>query len=99
MTNRWIMHVPVLNTGHLTEDDAGYFESGDSLAHDLGDDGYLIFCGELSDEHPDGTHPNDIEDRPGINACMEWARHNGSNGWLRFAESGDDVDELPRYDW
>ena len=99
MTDRWIMHVPVLNTCHITKEENDFLNGVGSPAIDMGDSGYMIYCGELSDELPDGCHYNDTDDYPGINACMRWARHNGSSGWLRFAESGDDVDELPQYEW
>ena len=99
MTDRWIMTVPVLNTAHISPAVRDWFESGNSLAHVLGDDGYLYYCGELGDETKDGTHCNDTEDYPELNACMAWARRNGSNGWLRFAEAGDIVNELPQFDW
>ena len=98
-TKRWVMTVPVLSTAHISPAVREWFESGDSLAHDLDDDGYLYYCGELGDETEDGTHCNDTEDYPELNACMAWARRNGSNGWVRFAESGDLVNELPQYEW
>ena len=99
MTDCWIMTVPVLNTAHISPAVRDWFKSGNSLAHDLDDDGYLYYCGELGDETEDGTHCNDTEDYPELNACMAWARRNGSNGWLRFSEAGDTVNELPQFDW
>lgn len=99
MNNRWIMHVPVINTWHITPVENDFLNGEGSPAHVLGDDGYLIYCGELDDELPDGSHCSDVEDFPGINACMKWARRNGSNGWLRIADSGDVVDELSLYKW
>lgn len=101
MADRWIMTVPVLNTAHLSPAVRDWFKSGDSLAHDLDDDGYLYYCGELGDEAEDGAHctDTDTEEYPELNACMAWARRNGSNGWLRFADHGDLVDELPQFDW
>ena len=99
MTDRWIMTVPVLSTAHISPAVLDWFKSGNSLVHDLGDDGYLYYCGELGDDTKDGTHYNDTKDYPELNACMAWARRNGSNGWLRFAEAGDIVNELPQFDW
>ena len=96
---RWVMTVPVLSTAHISPAVRDWFESGDSLAYDLCDDGYLIYCGELEDEAEDGTHFNDMEDFPELNKCMAWARRNGSNGWVRFTASGDLINELPRFNW
>ena len=98
-TDRWIMTVPVLSTVHISPAVREWFESGDSLAHNLGDDGYLYYCGDPSDTVEDGSHYNDTEDYLELNQCLEWARQNGSNGWVRFADSGDVVDELPQFDW
>ena len=95
----WIMTVPVLCTSHIPPDQAEQLEDPNSVAHDLGDDGYLIFCGEYGDTHEDGTHPNDNEDMPWLNEAMAWARKNGSNGWMRFAMGGTVVAELPQFEW
>ena len=32
---------------------------------------------------------------PWLNKAMDWARKNGSNGWMRFAVGGTVVAELP----
>ena len=53
----WIMTVPVLCTSHIPPDQIDQLEVPNSVAHDLGDDGYLIFCGEHGDTSEDGTHP------------------------------------------
>ena len=45
----WIMTVPVLCTSHIPPDQIDQLEDPNSVAHDLGGDGYLIFCGEHGD--------------------------------------------------
>ena len=95
----WIMTVPVLCTSHIPPDQIDQLEDPNSVAHDLGGDGYLIFCGEHGDTYEDGTHPNDNEDMPWLNEAMAWARKNGSNGWMRFAVGGTVVAELPQFEW
>ena len=95
----WIMTVPVLCTSHIPSDQVDQLEDHNSVAHDLGGDGYLIFCGEHGDTNEDGTHPNDNEDMPWLNEAMAWARRNGSNGWMRFAVCGTVVAELPQFKW
>jgi hypothetical protein len=98
-TEHWIMTVPVLSTAHLSPAVRDWFHSGDSLAHVLDNAGYMYYCGEPGDVAKDGTHCNDAEDFPELNKCLAWARHNGSNGWVRFDEAGDLIDELPQFDW
>ena len=95
----WIMTAPVLCISHIPPDQVDQLEDLNSVAHDLGDDGYLIFCGEHGDTHEDGTHPNDTEDMPWLNEAMAWARKNGSNGWMRFALGGTVVSELTQFEW
>ena len=36
---------------------------------------------------------------PWLNKAMDWARKNGSNGWMRFAVGGTVVAELPQFEW
>ena len=95
----WIMTVPVLCTSHIPPDQIDQLEDPNSVAHDLGDDGYLIFCGENGDTNEDGSHPNDDENMPWLTAAMAWARKNGSNGWMRFAVGGTVVAELQQFEW
>ena len=95
----WIMTVPVLCTLHIPPDQIDQLKNPNSVAHDLGDDGYLIFCGEHGDTSEDGTHPNDDAHLPWLNEAMAWARKNGSNGWMRFAVGGTVVAELPQFEW
>ena len=95
----WIMTVPVLCTSHIPPDQIDQLEDPNSVAHYLGNDGYLIFCDEHGYTNEDGSHPNDDENMPWLNAAMAWARKNGSNGWMRFAMYGTVVAELPQFEW
>ena len=95
----WIMTVPVLCTSHIPPDQIDQLKDLNSVAYALGDDGYLIFCGENGDTNEDGSHPTDTEDMPWLNEAMAWARKNGSNGWMRFAVGGTVVAELPQFEW
>lgn len=95
----WVMTVPVLCTSHIPADQIARLDEPNSVAHTLGDDGYLIYCGEYGYTNEDGTHPNDTEDMPWLNKVMAWARKNGSNGWMRFAAGGTVVSDLPKFEW
>lgn len=95
----WVMTVPVLSTCHVTK--ATFKQGYDPiwLAHDLGDDGCLFYCGDKSEEDSDGSHNNDDDLPADLVAAFKWARANGSNGWLRIVEIGSVVPDLPVFEW
>lgn len=92
----WVMHVPVLSTGHLTYKTANaeitpdHNGPGDLLTIRF-PEGFLVFC---SDE----SVLVDIDVPGDLRACLKWAQTNGYE-WLRFDSAGDQVGELPVYEW
>lgn len=95
MSGRWIMTVPVINTIHIRPetDQALQEKRNDFSAFSLGECGWLIYCGDSDDSDEDS------EKFPDIAGVMQWARRNGSNGWLRVDSAGEVVEGLPKYEW
>lgn len=97
MTVKWIMHVPVISTGHLTEETANTeitsdFEGPGGLYTLLTGNGFMCF---FEEPHTDWGAPDFPEDMLRV---AVWAEANGYE-WVRFDADGDRIEELPWYEW
>lgn len=95
-TDAWVMAIPVLWTGHITE------ATNDRLSSDGGKNpwghcakyefGYFLAV-PASDTFTDAAQPpTDLQ------AIWTWARHRNIQ-WVRVDQAGDVIDGLPTYDW
>lgn len=95
MTVKWIMHVPVISTGHLTMESANIeitpdFEGPGYLYAIPTQGGFMVYGGEDALENPE--IPDDLRN------VLSWALWNGYD-WVRFDPDGDRIEELPWYEW
>lgn len=95
----WILTVPVISTGHITEETNNLLiEKGDTLytmTNATYANGFFVSVpsDELSESWPKGQEPpSDLA------AVWAWARDNKFD-WVRLDSSGDVIKELPTYDW
>ena len=92
----WVMTAPVISTGHLTKATNEMLqEAGDTLnwmSCATYEDGYFISVPDEVVLHELQPPPSDLV------AIWAWARAK-KFGWVRLDSSGDDIDELPEYDW
>lgn len=92
----WVMTAPVISTGHLTKaTNEMLLEAGDTLnwmSCATYEDGYFISV-------PDEIVLDELQPPPpDLVDIWAWARSK-KFGWVRLDSSGDDIDELPSYDW
>lgn len=91
----WMMHVPVISTGHLTEETANTeitpdFEGPGGLCAVPTPGGFMTYsCGDVSE---DPEIPDDLKQ------ALVWALELGYD-WVRFDADGDRIEELPWYEW
>ena len=95
MTDKWIMHVPVISTGHLTEETANTevtldFEGPGGLYVVATPGDFMVYNSGHVSEDPE--IPNDLKQ------VLAWAEANGYE-WVRFNADGDRIEELPWYEW
>ena len=95
MTDKWIMHVPVISTGHLTEATANIkitsgFEGPGGLYTIPTPNGFMVYSDDDVLEDPE--IPDDLK------CVLAWAEINGYE-WVRFDPDGSTIEELPRYEW
>lgn len=101
-TDYWVMRVPVISTAHLTEDVAR--ELSETLP---GEDFHGLlnavtpFGGFVACDDPDS--PGDLGGEIGplpkcLRDCFRWANREGFE-WVRFDADGDQIGELPVYEW
>lgn len=93
----WTMELPVISTGHLTE------EVAEALSKVLpGEDFYGYYCAVTG--HGGFVHFGDLEadERGNLPACLrdvaEWAEREEFE-WVRFDSDGDRIEGLPYYEW
>lgn len=87
----WRMEAAVISTGHLTK------ETMNALVEDAfslrvipyREGAFVHFDADFLDMK---VLPEDLR------ACIEWGLNNEFS-WLRFDADGDEVDELPFYEW
>ena len=91
----WVMHAPVLSTGHLSLTTMGAL-SNSTNAFDLFcipyERGVLVFCSDIADACLRQDLPEDLA------MCLRWSARHGYE-WTRFDADGSTVDVLPTYSW
>ena len=90
----WTMTVPVISTAHIKKETADLLDLGEASGYCVYSlcDGYMLFVGDPSEAEENTFEEEDLE------AIANWARANGSNGWVRIDSTGD-IYDLPKYDW
>lgn len=89
MPIRWEMRTPVLSTTHMRDE-----FSLDGLSTQVAEYeyGYFVYIGS-----PDT--PVDLPDWLQNIAEWAWREYPEDCTWLRFDRDGDDIDELPEWEW
>jgi hypothetical protein len=94
-SQREIVHVPVISTGHLPHsvyEDLEEAISSRERAGAVWQHGAWVFVPE--DDPDNGSE----DDAPELRAVFAWCRERGFD-WVRFDQDADAVDGLPTWDW
>lgn len=95
-TSQWLLSIPVLSTGHITKGTSDWLMEG-QLAAPLAqcasfDRGFYLSVPHDSDAIDKSDAPADLA------IVWRWAMKNGYP-WVRLDADGDEIEQLPTYDW
>jgi len=93
MTTLEIIKILVISTCHISKQDSGVLtQQSNPLLADSFYYGWYVF---IPDEGEDEEHLKLV---PSLRPVFELARKNDCK-YIRLDQDGDEVEELPRYDW
>lgn len=92
--NAWIMRVPVISTRHIQESTMrAITEQDENLPTVACPTPWGAFVGVGQTEQDDANL-----EYPDLFPVFTWAERSGYE-WVRFDAEGDDIDDLPVYEW
>lgn len=95
----WTTTVPVISTCHITQETARLLDAAHGAPGDVPG---IMICAEYGEGYfirfDDGSCLDEMPDD--LVAIFHWlAKERFEAGWVRLDADGDDLDDLPSYEW